>query len=153
LLPLVLLAIVVTVLQLIAAIAADISGQKLPHNLQPNGLLLALAGAFGIYAWRLRRQQRTLQKALDGLDLDRLTGNGATGLYLYLRSFRLGRSTILRRLIPYAYGDQSLVDASLGLAAFHFEEDIANAIGRNGLLIAIGDRGDSYGAAKLVTSD
>ena len=83
-----------------------------------------------------------------------LTKAGNVGLFLYLRSFRLGRSTLLRRLVPWAYGDQSLLDASIpGAAAFHFEEDISNAIGPHGLLIAIGDRGDSYGAGKVIVSD
>ena len=82
------------------------------------------------------------------------TKAGNVGLFLYLRSFRLGRSTLLRRLVPWAYGDRSLLDASIpGAAAFHFEEDISNAIGPHGLLIAIGDRNDSYGAGKIIVND
>ena len=108
---------------------------------------------FLFYVWRLRRHQRRLQRALHDFDLVQLTKDGKVGLFLYLRSFRLGRSTLLRRLVPFAYGDQSLLDATLGKEAFHIEEDISSAIHPYGLLVAIGDRGDSYGAPKVVVSD
>lgn len=117
-----------------------------------SGLGYVIVIGFLVYSWKLRRQQRELQQALQKLDLVRLTKDGKVGLFLFLRSFRLGRSTLLRRLMPWAYGDQSLIDATIGLEAFHFEEDISNAIHPH-LLIAIGDRGDSYGAGKVIVSD
>lgn len=106
-----------------------------------------------LYLWRLRRHQRRLQQALQNLNLMELTKDGKVGLFLYLRSFRLGRSTLLRRLVPFAYGDQSLLGSTFGTEVFHFEEDISNAIYPHGLLIAIGDRHDSYGAGKVIVSD
>ena len=114
---------------------------------------LASGLAFLVYVWKLRRQQRRLQQALQDLDLVRLTKDGKVGLFLYLRSFRMGRSTLLRRFVPYFYGDQSLLAAAAGAEVVHFEEDISNAIAPHGLLIAIGDRNDSYGAGKIVVSD
>ena len=112
--------------------------------------VLTVVIVFLIYLWKLPRQQRQLQQALQNLDLVQLTKDGKVGLFLYLRSFRLGRSTLLRRFVPYLYGDQSWRPFS---KAVFFEEDISNAIHPHGLLIAIGDTGDSYGAGKIITSD
>jgi hypothetical protein len=123
------------------------------ENTGGTGLLFSSAIGFLIYCWKLRRQQRQLQQALRDLDLVRLTKDGKVELFLYLRSFRMGRSTLLRRLVPYFYGDQSLLDAAAGAEVVHFEEDISIAIDPHGLLIAIGDRNDSYGAGKIVVSD
>ena len=55
--------------------------------------------------------------------------------------------------MPYAYGDQSLFKAAFGGQVFHFEEDFSNAIVPHGLLVAIGDRKDSYGAGKIIVND
>jgi hypothetical protein len=46
-----------------------------------------------------------------------------------------------------------LLEATIGAEVLHFEEDISNAIHPHGLLIAIGDRSDSYGAGKIIVSD
>ena len=117
-------------------------------------VLIVFSGfAFLVYCWRLRRRQRRLQRALQNLDLEHLTKDGKVRLFLYLRSFRLGRSTLLRRLIPYAYGDQSLFAAAAGREGFNFEEDVSNAIVPFGLLVAIGDRDNSYGAGKIIVDD
>jgi hypothetical protein len=126
-----------------------------PHSILP-GLLGSLLGTgigFLVYVRRLHRQQLRLQQALRDFDLVQLTNEGKVGLFLYLRSFKMGRSTLLRRLVPYAYGDQPLLHAIFGAEAFHFEEDISNAIVPHGLLIAIGDRKDSYGAGKIIVGD
>ena len=112
----------------------------------------ALIGCL-VYIWRLRRQQRRLQQALQNLDLRQLTNEGKFGLFLYLRSFRMGRSTMMHRLIPYAAPDRSLSQATFGGTGFNLEENISNAIVPHGLLIAIGDRNDSYGAGKIVVGD
>src|SRR5262249_1955498 len=72
----------------------------------------------------------------------------ARPLLLYLRSFRLGRSTLLGRLLPWNWGlTRWWFDRS------QIEEDVANAISGVGVLIAIGNKGDSYGAGKIITSD
>src|SRR5262252_9455784 len=56
-------------------------------------VLVLVASGFLVYGWRLRRQQRRLQQALQDLDLVQLTKDDKVGLFLYLRSFRMGRST------------------------------------------------------------
>ena len=119
----------------------------------PAGVILIAGTAPLLYLWKLRRHQRRLQRALQDLNFIELTKDGRIGLFLYLRSFRFGRSTLLRRFVPYAYGDQSLLAATFGFEVFHFEEDTSNAISPYGLLIAMGDRGDSYGAGKVIVSD
>lgn len=145
-----------TLLALITALLIDLGLARPGTNITtpgPAGAVLGAGIGFLIYGWRLRRQQFRLQQALRNLDVKQLTENGKLGLFLYLRSFRKGRSTLLRRFVPYIYGDQSLLDATLGAEAFHFEEDISNAIASHGLLIAIGDRNDSFGAGKIIISD
>ena len=52
------------------------------------GVFAALV--FLVYAWRLHRQQLRLQRRLQDLDLVQLSRDGKVGLFLYLRSFRMG---------------------------------------------------------------
>ena len=75
--------------------------------------------------------------------------------YLYLRSFRLTRSSILDRAVGLF--DPRLSNGSpftsVAYKQHDPEEEIAQAVAPTGLLIAIGDKRRSYGAAKVHTPD
>lgn len=75
--------------------------------------------------------------------------------YLYLRSFSLTNSSILDR-VPKIFDPRLLTLSPFSRAAYKLhdpEEEIAEAVASVGLLVAIGDKRRSYGAAKLHTSD
>ncbi len=72
-------------------------------------------------------------------------------VFLYLRSFDVARSSLLGRAIYHA-----LVSSQFWLRPFFgtrydVEEELADAVAKTGLLLAIGDRRISFGAAKLST--
>jgi hypothetical protein len=75
--------------------------------------------------------------------------------YLYLRSFSLSSSSILdRTLALFDYRLSSLSPFTPVTYKLHdSEEEIAQAVAGSGLLVAIGDKRKSYGAAKLHTPD
>jgi hypothetical protein len=75
--------------------------------------------------------------------------------YLYLRSFDESKSSVLDHL-RRIFDSRVLNTSSFCRTAYKMhdpEEEIAQAVAGTGLLIAIGDKTRSYGAAKLHTND
>lgn len=122
-----------------------------------------------------RRQQVLLAKDLH----EEIEARHAARLFVYLRSFDLDRSTVMSRfgatlkaylVAPFAIvlmvaaptllsglGQGYAICIALrwfaSIRPISVEEELADCIGDRGMFIAIGNRGESHGAIKLIAGD
>src|SRR5262245_22367375 len=86
----------------VAIVLYEISGQQ---SGQAISYVISLPVGYIVYLLTLRVQQKKMQVVLQSLNVEQfLSGNNAKPLFLYLRSFRMGRSTLLGRLLPWNWG-------------------------------------------------
>ena len=114
---------------------------------------VVLIGAVTTYAIALPIEQRRRNGALAAIYRDQtLHVDSTTTVYLYLRSFDVGKSSLLGRLVSHVFlSGQNFASYFVG-ARYDLEEELADALD-TGILLAIGDKRISYGAAKLTTGD
>jgi hypothetical protein len=114
-------------------------------------LFMALLATLLAYIVMSRRAQNQ-RNAVLSIVYDPVKGMRSR-YFLYLRSFNIGKSTMLRRAYYHVMVAVQLWSRYKFGELFEFEEEIADALEPWGLLVAIGDRQQSYGAAKLNTGE
>ena len=129
-------------------------GVLLQSDLAANAITLCMTAvaiaAVVAYLVSLPLAQRQRNAALRSLYS---TESGMPGaFFLYLRSFEHARSSLLGRLTYHASNFFPIFRAILS-HRYDVEEQLAEALQPHGLLLAIGDRRISYGAAKLTTGE
>jgi hypothetical protein len=117
-----------------------------------SALLLAASAAALLYFCSLIILQKLAQRQLHRLQND---PKPISRTYLYLRSFDQSKSSIwdhLRRIFDGRLANTSSFSRT-GYKMHDPEEEIGEAVASRGLLVAIGDKTRSYGAAKLRVDD
>ena len=139
------------------ALAAS-AAQGNPDTFPVIGVLLALTlAAVALYLFALRRGQVRSQQELAAL-MARGPISGDSPLVLFLRSFEVAKAGLLGRFVSGLGLLASMLDA-MGSARdsrpsrFDAEEELDGAVGGRALFVAIGDKRDAYGAAKIVIDD
>ncbi len=115
-------------------------------------LLLAASVSALLYLCSLVILQKLAQRQLNRLRND---PRSISRTYLYLRSFDQSKSSIwdhLRRIFDGRVANTSPF-SRISYKMHDPEEEIAEAVASSGLLVAIGDKTRSYGAAKLRVDD
>jgi hypothetical protein len=116
-----------------------------PIEFSTGTLFLLVAMNWG-FLWGVQKlAQGEVQGIVSSMRRD---GGTSPAVFLFLRSFDVGRSSLLTRAIAELSFSRSIL-----FRRHDAEEKLAEAIGSMGHLLAIGDKRTSYGAAKLIVRD